>query len=188
MYKKPLDHVFPMEGDKDCGGVMTHNYVSGEHITGFEEGRPLIVRTPNANFNLSNYMRAMLNSTMATLRIGMDILTEEENVHIDKMLGHGGLFKTEKVGQTLMANALKLLFQSWKVQEKAELGEWHYSLYLIDDTGLSLEDFLEEKVFSKEKSITIEPNAEDMAGFDQFLAKYKSSLAVQRSAIEALPQ
>ncbi|NLJ17607.1 FGGY-family carbohydrate kinase, partial [Globicatella sulfidifaciens] len=96
-----------MEGDKDCGGVMTHNYVSGEHITGFEEGRPLIVRTPNANFNLPNYMRAMLNSTMATLRIGMDILTEEEDVHIDKMLGHGGLFKTEKVGQTLMANALK---------------------------------------------------------------------------------
>ena len=178
-----------MEGDKDCGGVMTHNYVSGEHITGFEEGRPLIVRTPNANFNLSNYMRAMLNSTMATLRIGMDILTEEENVHIDKMLGHGGLFKTEKVGQTLMANALKTPIS---VMESAgEGGAWGMALlalYLIDDTGLSLEDFLEEKVFSKEKSITIEPNAEDMAGFDQFLAKYESSLAVQRSAIEALPQ
>ncbi|HHU53930.1 MAG TPA: FGGY-family carbohydrate kinase [Clostridiaceae bacterium] len=181
-----------LEGDKDCGGIVTHNYVSGEHITGFEEGRPLVVRTPDANFNLANFMRAMLNSTMATLRIGMDILTEEEDVHIDKMLGHGGLFKTERVGQTLMANALKTPIS---VMESAgEGGAWGMALlalYLIesqskDKTVRTLEEFLEELVFSKQKSLTIEPNEEDMQGFDQFLDKYKASLSIQRAAIDAL--
>ena len=111
-----------LEGDKDCGGMMTHNYVSGEHVTGFIEGRPLVVRMPDANFSLANFMRATLNSTMATLRIGMDILTVDENIEIDRMLGHGGLFKTEKVGQHLMANALKVPIS---VMESAgEGGAW----------------------------------------------------------------
>ena len=181
-----------LEGDKDCSGIITHNYVSGEHITKFEEGRPLVVRTPDADFNLANFMRAMLNSTMATLRIGMDILTEEESVEIDKMLGHGGLFKTERVGQTLMANALKTPIS---VMESAgEGGAWGMALLALflvesqakDNNKLSLEEFLEERVFSKQKSTTIEPNPEDMQGFDQFLAKYKTSLTVQRAAVDAL--
>lgn len=177
-----------LDGDKDCGGIMTHNYVSGEHVTGFTEGRPLVVRTPNANFNLPNYMRAMLNSTMATLRIGMDILTEEENVEIDQMLGHGGLFKTEKVGQTLMANALRVPITV--MESAAEGGAWGMALlalYLQDKEDLSLEEFLAEKIFNKEKSSTIAPTDEDVAGFNKFLEKYKSSLEIQRTAIEALP-
>lgn len=176
-----------LEGDKNCGGVMTHNYVSGEHITGFEEGRPLVIREPNAKFNISNFMRAMLNSTMATLRIGMDILTEEEDVQIDKMLGHGGLFKTERVGQILMANALKTPISV--MESAAEGGAWGMALlalYLQDSQGYSLEKFLEMRVFDKAKSSTIEPNVEDMLGFDEFLVKYKSSLSVQRAAIDAM--
>lgn len=177
-----------LEGDKDCGGVMAHNYVSGEHVTGFSEGRPLIVRMPNANFNLANYMRAMLNSTMATLRIGMDILTVEENVEIDQLLGHGGLFKTEKVGQTLMANALKVPLTV--MSSAGEGGAWGMAilaLYLDYKDEYTLEDFLINQVFAAETSTTIEPNAEDMEGFDQFLARYKDSLAIQRAAVEALP-
>ncbi|MGI6578912.1 MAG: xylulokinase [Saccharofermentanales bacterium] len=187
-------YLSALEGDKDCGGIITHNYVSGEHITKFEEGRPLVVRTPDADFNLANYMRAMLNSTMATLRIGMDILTEEESVEIDKMLGHGGLFKTERVGQTLMANALKTPISV--MDSAGEGGAWGMALLALfllesqseekDNTDLTLEEFLEERVFSKQKSVTIEPNSEDMQGFDQFLAKYKASLAIQRAAVEAL--
>lgn len=178
-----------LEGDKDGGGVMAHNYVSGEHITSFTEGRPLIVRTPNAKFNLANYMRVMLNSTMATLRIGMDILTEEENVKIDQMLGHGGLFKTEKVGQILMANALRVPIT---VMESAgEGGAWGMALlalYLNRKDKISLEDYLAEEIFSKEKASTISPNKEDVEGFNKFLEKYKSSLKIQSAAIEALPQ
>ncbi|NLJ95483.1 MAG: ATPase, partial [Clostridiaceae bacterium] len=177
-----------LEGDKDCGGVMTHNYVSGEHVTGFTEGRPLVVRMPNANFNLANYMRAMLNSTMATLRIGMDILTVEENVKIDSLLGHGGLFKTEKVGQTLMANALKVPLTV--MSSAGEGGAWGMALlalYLQHKDEYTLEKFLEERVFTSVSSTTVEPNAADMEGFDKFLAKYKDSLAIQRAAIDALP-
>ena len=177
-----------LEGAKDCGGVLSHNYVSGEHVTGFTEGRPLVVRMPDADLSLANFTRAMLNSTMCTLRIGMDILTEDEGVKIDKMLGHGGLFKTEKVGQTLMANALKVPIS---VMESAgEGGAWGMAilaLYLVDGQGTSLEDFLADRVFSREKATTVEPNPEDMAGFDRFFARYKASLAVQRAAIEALP-
>ena len=177
-----------LEGDKDCGGVMAHNYVSGEPVTGFIEGRPLIVRMPDAKFNLANYMRAMLNSTMAALRIGMDILTVDENVKIDRLLGHGGLFKTEKVGQTLMANALKVPLTV--MSSAGEGGAWGMAilaLYLNHQNEYTLEDFLINKVFADENSTTIEPNDEDMAGFDQFLAIYKDTLAIQSAAVEALP-
>ncbi len=175
-----------LEGDKDCGGVLTHNYVSGEHVTGFTEGRPLVVRRPDANFNLPNFMRAMINSTMATLRIGMDILTIDEKVEIDKMLGHGGLFKTEKVGQTLMANALKTPISV--MQSAGEGGAWGMAILALylSEKDLTLEEFLRNKVFNNEKEITVEPSEEDMKGFDEFLEKYKASLAIQRVAVESL--
>ena len=133
-------------------------------------------------------MRAMLNSTMATLRIGMDILTVEENVKIDSLLGHGGLFKTEKVGQTLMANALKVPLTV--MSSAGEGGAWGMALlalYLQHKDEYTLEKFLEERVFTSVSSTTVEPNAADMEGFDKFLAKYKDSLAIQRAAIDALP-
>ena len=95
-----------LEGEEDCGGLLSYNYYSGEHLTGIEEGRPLFVRLPDSNFTLANFMRTLLFSTMGTLRLGMDILTKNEKVRIDSLLGHGGLFKTEGVGQRLMAAAL----------------------------------------------------------------------------------
>ena len=180
-------YFLALEGDKDCGGVMVHNYISGEHITKFSEGRPLVVRASNAQFNLSNFLRAMINSIMATLRIGMDILTEEESVHIDNMFGHGGFFKTINVGQSLMANALKTPISVMK--SAGEGGAWGMALlalYLVDGADLSLKEFLEKRVFNKQKSIRIEPNIEDMQGFDKFFEKYKSSLAIQEMAIQSI--
>ncbi len=176
-----------LDADKDCDGVVAFNYVSGEHLAGFHEGRPFIARKPNTDFNLANYMRAMLNATMATLRIGMDILTEEEHVEIDKMLGHGGLFKTEKVGQMLMANALKVPIAVMK--SAGEGGAWGMAIlaqFAKNPENLSLEDYLEKKVFADEEVSIIEPNESDMAGFDQFLKNFKASFAIQRSAIDAL--
>lgn len=95
-----------LEGDKDCGGLLAYNYFSGEHITGFEEGRPLFVRKPDSNFNLANFMRVHLYTALGALKTGLDILMKEEDVKVDKMLGHGGLFKTEGVGQKIMAAAV----------------------------------------------------------------------------------
>ena len=97
-----------MKGDKDCGGVVAYNYFSGEPITGLDEGRPMVVRTPNAKFSLANFMRANLYSSVATLKIGMDILTQQENVTLDRLMGHGGLFKTKGVGQSIMAAAMNV--------------------------------------------------------------------------------
>ncbi len=96
-----------MEGDADCGGLLAYNYFSGEHITGFEEGRPMVVRTPESKFNLANFMRVNLFTSLGALKTGMDILLKEEGVKLDKILGHGGLFKTKGVGQNLLAGAIR---------------------------------------------------------------------------------
>ena len=95
-----------MEGDVDCGGLLAYNYFSGEHITGFEEGCPLFVRTPDSAFTLANFMRTNLYASLAVLKTGLDILIKEEGVKIDEIFGHGGLFKTKGVGQNILAAAL----------------------------------------------------------------------------------
>src|SRR5699024_3023187 len=97
-----------MNSDQDDSGIINSNYYSGETITGFEEGRTLLVRMPDSKLTLPNFMRTQIYSALATLEIGMDILTTEENVQVDYILGHGGFFKTEKVGQQLMADALRV--------------------------------------------------------------------------------
>ena len=100
LYRKAL------EADKDCGGLLAYNYFSGEHLTGFEEGRPLFVRTPEAKFNLANFMRVHLYTALGALKTGLDILFKEEGVEADEVMGHGGLFKTKGVGQSIMAAAM----------------------------------------------------------------------------------
>lgn len=95
-----------LEGDPDCGGLLAYNYFSGEHITGFDEGRPLFVRSPESRFNLANFMRVHLFTSLGALKTGMDILLKKEHVRLDRMMGHGGLFKTEGVGQRIMAGAI----------------------------------------------------------------------------------
>ena len=175
-----------LEADADCGGIVNYNYFSGEPVAHLQEGRPLFARTLNSTFNLANFMRAQIYSTMATLKIGMEIL-EQENVQLDCLMGHGGLFKTPIVGQRLMAGAMNTPVA---VMETAgEGGAWGIAVlaaYASDNSGKPLEAYLEEKVFSKYKSSVIEPCAEDVNGFKEYMKLYKNGLAVQKSAAENL--
>ncbi len=177
-----------LAADADGGGLLAFNYVAGEPITGFDEGRPLFARSPESQFNLANFMRTHLYASLGTLKIGMDILFEEENVQIDQILGHGGFFKTPEVGQRMMAAALGVPVA---VMETAgEGGAWGIALlaaYMLkrsDDESLA--GFLSEKVFASENSLTVQPDAQDVAGFLAFMERYKAGLSIQRAAVESL--
>lgn len=175
-----------LTADADGGGLLAYNYVAGEPITGFDTGRPLFVRSADSQFNLANFMRTQLYSSLGTLKIGMDIL-EEEQVQLDKLLGHGGFFKTPEVGQRMMAAALQVPVA---VMETAgEGGAWGIALlaaYLqnkSDDETLA--DFLSNKVFANENSVTIDPDPKDVEGFLAFMERYTAGLAIQRAAVES---
>ena len=177
-----------MEGDADCGGLLAYNYFSGEHITGFEEGRPMFVRTPESKFNLANFMRVNLFTSLGALKTGMDILLKEEGVKLDKILGHGGLFKTKGVGQNLLAGAINTTVS---VMETAgEGGAWGIAVlasYLVNkEEGESLEDYLNNKVFTGQKGEEVQPDERDVQGFDEFMVRYKDGLAIERAAVEHL--
>lgn len=177
-----------MEGDADCGGLLAYNYFSGEHITGFEEGRPLFVRTPESKFNLANFMRVNLFTSLGALKTGMDILLKEEGVKLDKILGHGGLFKTKGVGQNLLAGAIDTPVS---VMETAgEGGAWGIAVlasYLVNkEAGESLEDYLNHKVFAGQEGEEVQPDTGDVQGFNEFMVRYKAGLAIERAAVENL--
>jgi sugar (pentulose or hexulose) kinase len=177
-----------LTGEADAGGLLAYNYLSGEHITHLEEGRPLFVRTPDSRFTLSNFMRVHLFSALGALKIGMDILFEGERVKIDQVLGHGGFFKTEEVGQRMMAAALNVPIS---VMETAgEGGAWGIALlaaYTIrKEDDEPLEAYLAQKVFAGETGTTITPDPDDVAGFGAFMKRYKKGLAIERTAVDAL--
>jgi len=182
LYQKALT------GDADAGGLLAYSYVSGEHITHMEEGRPLFVRTPESRFTLANFMRVNLFSSLGALKIGMDILFEQEKAGIDQLLGHGGFFKTKDVGQMMMAAAMNVPVS---VMETAgEGGAWGIALlasYLIHKSGNQpLEAYLSDKVFAGEKGSTIAPDQKDVAGFAAFMERYKNGLGIERAAVEGL--
>jgi len=182
LYRKAL------EGDADCGGLLAYNYVSGEPVTGFMEGRPLFVRTPDAKFNLANFMRTHLYTALGALKSGMDILSKEENVQIDRLYGHGGLYKTPVVGQRITAAAMNAPVS---VMETAgEGGAWGIAVlasYMQNKAeGESLADYLEGKVFAGAKGVTLNPDAEDVKGFEAFMERYNSGLAIERAAVETV--
>ena len=173
-----------LKGDSDCGGIVSSNYFSGEPVTGFTHGRPMLLRSENSNFSLANFMRTHIYSAIATLKIGMEIL-EKENVGIDKLMGHGGLFKTKYVGQRLMAGAMKANVSV--LSTAGEGGAWGIAVlasYAKNSYGLSLEEFLDKNVFSKFEISTVEPDINDVNGFEKYMALYKKSLAVEKSAVE----
>ena len=177
-----------MEGDKDCGGLIAFNYFSGEPVTGFEEGRPLFVRRPDSRFTLANFMRSHLYSSLAALKIGLDILLKEEAVQIDSVTGHGGLFKTEGVGQSILAAAMNAPIS---VMETAgEGGAWGIALLaaymLYREEGQSLGEYLDQKVFAGMQARTMEPDPADVAGFDAFIARYQACMPVERAAVDTL--
>lgn len=177
-----------LEGDADCGGLLAYNYFSGEHITGFEEGRPLFVRTPESKFNLANFMRVHLFTALGALKTGLDILLKEEGVKVDEMLGHGGLFKTKGVGQKIMAAAVN---SPVSVMETAgEGGAWGIAVlasYMKNKAeGQALDAYLNEKVFAGQNSVTIEPDAADVEGFEAFIKRYAEGLPIEKAAVESL--
>lgn len=177
-----------LEGDADCGGLLAYNYFSGEHITGFEEGRPLFVRTPESRFNLANFMRVHLFTALGALKTGMDILLKGEGVKLDKIMGHGGLFKTKGVGQKIMAGAIDTPIS---VMETAgEGGAWGIAIlasYMKNKKdGQTLEAYLDEEVFAGQKGEEIQPDPEDVKGFDQFMERYAAGLAIERAAVDSL--
>lgn len=182
LYRKAL------EGDTDAGGLVAFNYLSGEHITGFSKGCPLFVRTPDSNFNLANFMRVNLMTSLAVLKTGLDILTEQEKVQIQDMYGHGGLFKTAGVGQRIMAAAMNAPVSVMKTA--GEGGPWgmavlaSYMLHKQADESLS--SFLNNRVFAENTSVKLAPLPEDVEGFHKFMKRYHNALAIERAAVDSL--
>ena len=177
-----------LAGEPDCAGLVSVNYLSGEHTTGFHEGRPLFARTPDSKFTVENFMRSLLFSSMATLRIGMNILFGEEGVKLSKLLGHGGLFKTPVVGQKLMAGALNVPVA---VMESAgEGGAWGIALLAAYEScksdGETLEDYLKNNVFADSAVSVIDPAPADVSGFEAYLTNYKAALNIERTAVQEL--
>lgn len=175
-----------LEGDADCGGLLSYGYLSGEHITGLEEGRPLFVRMPDSKFNLANFMRVHLLTALGAMKVGLDILLKDEGVGLDQILGHGGLFKTPVVGQRIMAAVME---SPVTVMDTAgEGGAWGMALlaaYLINkEDGETLDTFLADKIFTGMTGTTIEPDAKDVEGVSAFMQKYKKGLNIERAAVE----
>ena len=182
LYKKALS------GEADGGGMLAYNYFSGEHITHLEEGRPLFIRTPESHFTLPNFMRVHLFSALGALKIGLDILFEQEQVKVDQILGHGGFFKTKEVGQKMMAAAMNVPVSV--METASEGGAWGIALlaaYMLRRTmNEPLEAYLSNKVFAGENGTTIAPDPMDVAGFTAFMARYKKGLVIERAAVDAM--
>ena len=177
-----------LEGDADCGGLLSYNYFSGEGVTDLDEGRPVFARTPDARFTLANFMRTHLLSALATLKIGLDILTQTERVEIDKLYGHGGFFKTPEVGQRMLSAAVGAPVS---VMETAgEGGPYGMALLaafmLWKDEGESLPDYLDGKVFAGASSSTLTADEADREGFTAFLERYRRALPVESCAVEVM--
>ena len=185
VYGKLYNHA--LTGDVDCGGVLSYNFISGEPVAGLTEGgRPLVMRSPNDRFNLANFMRANLYATIAVLKLGNDVLFNEENVKVDRITGHGGLFKTPGVGQKVLAAALN---SPISVMETAgEGGAWGIALlasFLVNNPDkLNLAAYLEKVVFAGNKGIEIAPDPADVEGFNRYIETYKACIPVDQAAVD----
>ena len=176
------------EGDPDCGGLMSYNYFSGEGVTDLDEGRPVFARIPDSSFTIANFMRTHLYSALATLKIGMDILQREEQVKIDKLLGHGGFFKTPEVGQRMLSAAVNAPVSVMKTAgEGGPYGMALLAAYMLNkEAGETLPDYLDNKVFADAECSTIMADSADVEGFAKFLAGYVKALPVEKTATEVL--
>ncbi|MBR1660142.1 MAG: FGGY-family carbohydrate kinase [Oscillospiraceae bacterium] len=175
-----------LEGEADCGGLLSFNYFSGEGVTDLDEGRPLFLRTPDARFTLPNFMRTHLLSALATLKIGLDVLTRTEKVQIDRLYGHGGFFKTPEVGQRMLSAAAGVPVSVMETAgEGGPYGMALLAAYMLRrGQGESLADYLGNRVFASAKTVTLMAEEADVAGFAEFLSHYKNALPVERAATE----
>ena len=173
-----------LAGDADCSGIISFNYIAGEPLTGTEHGRPMVVRLPDSRMSIANFMRSQLYGAIATLKIGMDMLAREEQVESDKLLGHGGYFKTAGVGQQFLADALNVPIST--METAGEGGPWGMALlaaYMCrKEDNQSLEDYLENQVFASAKSVTVQPDPEGVAGFARYIERYQACLDAEKAA------
>ena len=182
LFKKAL------EGAPDCGGLISYNLYSGEGVTGVDEGRPVFARLPDSSFSLANFMRMHLLSALATMKIGLDILTSEENIRVDKIYGHGGFFKTPGVGQRILSAAVNAPVSVMETAgEGGPYGMALLAAYMVwREKEEKLEDYLDQKVFADTVSTTLMADEIEIAGFDSFLKRYKAAYAVEKAAIKTL--
>lgn len=177
-----------LEGAKDAGGLVSYNYLSGEPVSNLSDGRPMFIRTPNCSFSLADFMRTQLYSTFGALKNGMDILLKRENVKLDNISGHGGLYKTEKVGQVITAAALNTKVTVMKTA--GEGGPWGMAILACfmknKKDGETLEQYLDNTVFAECQSSTVEPDSEDVKGFEKFMVRYNNGLVAEKTAVENL--
>lgn len=173
-----------LQGEKDAGGVVSYNLFSGEPLLDLPEGRPMLLRLPDAKFSFENLSRSLVYSSFAALKLGMDILTEQESVSVDKLLGHGGLFKTERVAQTLMASALNVPVAV--MSSAAEGGAWGIAIlaqYMRKkNAGQSLGDYLNTQVFADAKVSVAVPENADSEGFEAYLRRYVAGIPAAKAA------
>lgn len=178
-----------MQGDKDCDGIVAFNTLSGEPVIGTNEGRPMIFHRPDSKVNLANFIRTNLYASLATLKVGCDILFKEENVKVDTIYGHGGLFKTKGVGQNILAAAMNAPVAL--MSTAGEGGPWGMAVlaaYMLNkQPGEELEQYLNNKVFIGQESVIAKPDPEDVTGYDKFIENYKAAVSVQQAAVNALP-
>ena len=184
LYEKLYKHS--LEGDPDCGGLLSYGYHSGEGITHINEGRPLYARTPDSHFTLANLMRSHLYTSLGAVKLGMDILIKEEKMPVDRMLGHGGFFKTEGVGQRYLAAAIGAPVTVMKTA--GEGGPWGMAVlaaYLVDGKQSygTLEEYLEKKIFAGQEGSTVTPTEEEIQGFEVFADRYRAGLDIERTAV-----
>lgn len=174
-----------LEGDADCSGIVSYNYHSGEHVTGFTKGRPMLMRDPSSGFNVANLMRSLIYSCMSTLKIGMDILLNEEKVTLDKIYAHGGLFKSPVTGQRFLASALGVPVAL--MASAGEGGAWGIALLAAyqarEDRAQKLADYLNDRVFAGAAGSCMDPDAGDAAGFEEYMKLYRAGLSAERAAV-----
>jgi len=177
-----------LQGDPDCGGLLSYGYISGEPITHFEEGRPMFARGPQSSFTLANFMRVNLFTALGALRTGLDILFDKELVQVDEIKGHGGFFKTKGVGQKIMAAATHTPISV--LETAGEGGAWGIALLAAfmanKEENESLDNFLNQRVFAGKACTVVEPDPDDVAGFNTFMERYTRGLAIERAAVENL--
>jgi sugar (pentulose or hexulose) kinase len=177
-----------LRGEPDCGGLLAYNYLSGEPITGLEEGRPLFLRSPDSTFDLATFMRTHLFASLGTLRIGLDVLLKDEGVCLDRMFAHGGLFTTKGVAQRFLAGAVNTPISVGDTA--SEGGAWGIAVlaaFLANRApGQSLADYLSAEVFAGMDLVAVEPDPIDVAGFDAFMQRYLTALPVQQAATKCL--
>lgn len=184
---KVFDLMYEMAktGEKDCGGLVSYNYYSGEPVAGCGEGRPLFLRTPDSKMTLPNFMRTHIYSAMAALKIGLDLLTQNEKVEIDELYGHGGYYIYPDVGQSVTAAVANSPVSVMKTAgEGGPYGMALLALYSIQSEKESLDGFLQNKVFKDAECVTVQPDEADIKGFEEYMVRYKAGLESEKAAVK----